>query len=168
MKETSLENVLSLDWLKQQKIYLKCMKFSYLTAIHNQDEFVKRLLKENERAKLLVKEWINVYAIRNHSQKYNIDTSLLNCWFVFCQTESVLANLFELLTFHSDFLSSIEDYLVDLAELCYNYVLRLWKKETKMENKDSISECNLFIFLYCQCILLINKHIYILNFYVYI
>jgi hypothetical protein len=117
-----LSSVLSTDWLQQQKLFLSLNKCAYISAMTGQDEFVKRLLKEDNKSQLLVYELVRISLLKKKAIKHSIDEQLLPYWFIFVQSEGIIMNMFETLAFHSDFLYSIDDKLTDLVDYCYSNV----------------------------------------------
>ena len=131
-----LSSFLSTSWLKQQKLFLSLNKCAYISAMTGQDEFVKRLLKENNKSKILVYELIRITLLKKKALKREIDEKLLPYWFIFIQSEGIILNMFETLSFHSDFLYSIDDKLPDLIDYCYSNVSHIFSEETPSDNEN--------------------------------
>ena len=123
-----LSSVMSVDWLKQQSLFLSLNKCAYISAMTGQDEFVKRLLKEQNKSQTIIHELVRIAFLKKKALEGPIKESMLPYWFVFVQSEGIIMNMFETLAFHSDFLYSMDQRLPDLIDYCYSNVSQFFGK----------------------------------------
>lgn len=122
LTELEPNQTLSLTWIDQLEALLLLNKNAFLSAISGLDESVKRLLKEESKGQILVRDTIQTHLLKSKALKGKIDSDLFMEWFVFVQKEVLLLNLLETLCFHSDFLYSLGERLIDLIDFCYRIV----------------------------------------------
>lgn len=128
LKDLNVDETLSLSWIQQQQNYLLLNKNAYISAISGLNENVKRLLKEESKGHILIRDTILTHLLKRKAMSNEVDSGLFMEWFVFVQKEVVLLNLLETLCFHSDFLYSLGERLIDLVDFCYRIVAGFFGK----------------------------------------
>lgn len=147
LKTLPLSEVLSPTWLEQQKLLICLNRNAFISATTGQDEFVKRILKEQDKTQILAFEMIRSAHLKRKALEQEIPEDMFPLWFVFVQSEGILVNLFETLGFHSDFLYSLGERLPDLVDYCYAHVAHFFLSSKEMQPANqfesvSLSHCH--------------------------